>query len=239
MEGIGTLRDKEDDLFGTIFGEGDRGVVARAEQACNDIAAQIDSEFKKIGNKNPLYIDSIQFDVFGFSRGAAAARHFCNEVLKQNNIYTPLKLQEEKLPIKNSKLQKEAYLVVTDKTAVKMPETNNLKVLSSKEFTGGKLGEALKKNNNKYPKKNVSIEFLGLFETVISQMLEKEGVIDFAKNNPAFPTLLNINPILNIVGAVGLKKVGQLPKVNPDVSNPSIKKFFILWVQTNGERTLL
>jgi hypothetical protein len=36
---------------------------------------------QKKSNKK-IEITSIQFDVFGFSRGAAAARHFCNEVLQ-------------------------------------------------------------------------------------------------------------------------------------------------------------
>lgn len=226
IEGIGTLQDKEDDLLGSAFGEGDRGVVARAEQACEKIASQIKEAFDKIKNQKPLYIDSIQFDVFGFSRGAAAARHFCNEVLKQKNVFSSLKIKEEKLPVKDSKLKHDTYLIVTDKKAVKMPETNNLKVLSGREFTGGKLGEALKEKRLNYPKKDVTIEFLGLFETVISQMLEKEGVIDFARNNSIIPSLLNISPILKIAGAVGLKKVGQIPKVNPDVSHSNIKKVF-------------
>jgi hypothetical protein len=228
IEGIGTLKNEEDDALGTAFGEGNRGVVGRAEQACTDITIKILDEFDKIKskNKNPLYIDSIQFDVFGFSRGAAAARHFCNEVLQQINVFSSLKSKEEKLPVKNSKLKRDAYLIVADNTAVKMPDINNLKILSGKEFTGGKLGKALNEKQLNYPKKNVTVEFLGLFETVISQMLEKEGVIDFAKNNSLLPTLLNINPVLKLVGAIGLKKVGQIPKVNPDVSHPNIKKVF-------------
>ena len=228
IEGIGTLQDKEDDFFGSAFGEGARGVIARAEQACDKIVDEINKAFINIKsiNKNPLYIDSIQFDVFGFSRGAAAARHFCYEVLKQNNIYLPQKFKEEKLPIKNSKIKKDAYLIVTDKTAVRMPETNKLNIFSGKEFTGGKLGETLKKNSLNYPKKNVTIEFLGLFDTVISQMLEKEGVIDFANNNSLLPLLPNINPVLKLLGASGQKKVGQIPKVNADVSHPNIKKIF-------------
>jgi hypothetical protein len=226
VEGIGTLQDKEDDTLGSAFGEGDRGVVARAEQACEKIASQIKEAFDKIKNNKPLYIDSIQFDVFGFSRGAAAARHFCNEILKQKNAYSSVKITEDKKPVNNSKLKKDVYLIVKDEIKVKTTDTKNLKVLSGKEFTGGKLCEALKAKKINYPKTNVTIEFLGLFETVISQMLEKEGVIDFAKNNSLTPTLLNINPLLKFVGTIGLKKVGQIPKVNPDVSHPNIKKVF-------------
>ncbi|SEN01089.1 hypothetical protein SAMN05421856_11164 [Chryseobacterium taichungense] len=44
-------------------------------------------------------------------------------------------------------------------------------------FTGGSLGAFLKQRNINYPKFNVSIEFLGIFDTVISQILEKKELL--------------------------------------------------------------
>lgn len=254
MQGIGTLQDEDDDTLGTGFGEGDRGVIGRVEQACADIAKQIEEEFNNIKNKKvapfkvssgkiidaipnlekqfstntaikTLFIESIQFDVFGFSRGAAAARHFCNEVLKQKTIYNNVTLKQDKLPLKQDKVFKDYYLI--EKDALKSKK-NNLYMPSRVEFTGGKLGEELKAKKKNYPLKSVTVEFLGLFDTVIAQFLEKKGIIDFAKNNSLMPTLLNINPILQTVGVIGLKKIGQIPKVNPDVSHPNIKKVFQL-----------
>ena len=69
IQGIGTLRDEKDDMLGSGMGEGSRGVIARVEQACQQIADEIDTIFKNTKNQKPLEIISIQFDVFGFSRG--------------------------------------------------------------------------------------------------------------------------------------------------------------------------
>jgi Uncharacterized alpha/beta hydrolase domain (DUF2235) len=148
MQGIGTLKDKDDDTLGTAFGEGDRGVIGRVEQACADIATQINDAFINFKSKKPVYIDAIQFDVFGFSRGAAAARHFCNEVLKQNYIYKNATFKEEAKPLKKDKEKKDFYLVVKDATS--LDNSNKLYVFSKKEFTGGKLGEALKAKKINY-----------------------------------------------------------------------------------------
>jgi hypothetical protein len=94
VQGIGTLKDFEDDQEGTGFGEGDRGVIARVQKACIDITERIKIEFDDY--KNPLYIESLEFDVFGFSRGAAAARHFCNEVLKEKSVTKEIRIEKEK-----------------------------------------------------------------------------------------------------------------------------------------------
>jgi Uncharacterized alpha/beta hydrolase domain (DUF2235) len=234
MQGIGTLKEEEDDTLGTAFGEGDRGVIGRVEQACADIATQINDAFKKIKSKKLLYIDAIQFDVFGFSRGAAAARHFCNEVLKQNYIYKNATFKEEAIPLKKDKLKKDYYLVekkdynlvIKDKTS--LDNKNRLYVFSKKEFTGGKLGEELKAKKIKYPLDNVHIEFLGLFETVIAQFLEKKGAIDFAREiTLPINSLILLSPPLVYVDPL-VEKLGQIKKVNPDVSHPNIKKIFQL-----------
>jgi type VI secretion system secreted protein VgrG len=44
---------------------------------------KIIGQIRSLIDKNPnVLIEKIEFDIFGFSRGAAAARHFANEVLK-------------------------------------------------------------------------------------------------------------------------------------------------------------
>jgi hypothetical protein len=224
MQGIGTLRDFEDDTYGTGFGEGERGVIGRVQEACNDIAAAIDQAFIKLKQNKPLFIESIEFDVFGFSRGAAAARHFCNEVLKQEYA------------TKSPTIKKETRLIVKDNLKgkniqMRLDETLLNKVippyvLPKKLFSGGKLGEALKARKINYPATNVAVEFLGLFDTVIAQLLEKKGAINFARNNPYISLALPVSPVLQFIGAGVIDKVGQIKKVNPDVSNPNIKKVF-------------
>lgn len=79
IEGIGTTADGSDSLYAQATGRGETGVLARVEQSPEKIMEQIRSLIDS--NPNAL-IERIEFDIFGFSRGAAAARHFANEVLK-------------------------------------------------------------------------------------------------------------------------------------------------------------
>ncbi|MEX6667020.1 DUF2235 domain-containing protein [Pseudomonas sp. W2-17] len=80
VEGIGTRSGGKDaTLVGQGLGQGETGVVARARQVPNLVAKQLGL----LQQANPgVAIQSIEFDIFGFSRGAAAARHCANEVLK-------------------------------------------------------------------------------------------------------------------------------------------------------------
>lgn len=79
LEGIGTRSGKEDALFSQATGVGEHGVLARVKQS----PAGILTEIRLFARANPdREITSIEFDIFGFSRGAAAARHFANEVMK-------------------------------------------------------------------------------------------------------------------------------------------------------------
>jgi type VI secretion system secreted protein VgrG len=79
VDGIGTNSGGTDSLFSQATGLGETGVIARVEQSPALIVEQI----RRLNDRNPgVTIDRIEFDIFGFSRGAAAARHFANEVLK-------------------------------------------------------------------------------------------------------------------------------------------------------------
>ncbi|MCY1278088.1 PAAR motif protein [compost metagenome] len=79
VDGIGTYSGGEDSLYSQGLGTGATGVVARVMQS----PAQILERIRRLKSLNPgLLVTEIEFDIFGFSRGAAAARHFANEVLK-------------------------------------------------------------------------------------------------------------------------------------------------------------
>ena len=81
LEGIGTSSGEEDSVYGQATGMGDTGVVARVMQSPNTISLQLGL----FTESNPgVQVDALEFDIFGFSRGAAAARHFANEMLKAN-----------------------------------------------------------------------------------------------------------------------------------------------------------
>ncbi|RON09957.1 hypothetical protein BK659_08595 [Pseudomonas brassicacearum] len=79
LPGIGTSSGGKDVLHGLLTGRGETGVVARVEQA----PAAIEATLIDFVTANPgTSIRRIEFDIFGFSRGAAAARHCANELLK-------------------------------------------------------------------------------------------------------------------------------------------------------------
>ncbi|MGO4744350.1 T6SS phospholipase effector Tle1-like catalytic domain-containing protein [Serratia quinivorans] len=87
ISGIGTAAGESDSALGMGLGTSIldvfEGVVTKTDAAIKGITSAI-LEFMEF-NLNPNFcIAKIQFDVFGFSRGAAAARHFANRVMEQD-----------------------------------------------------------------------------------------------------------------------------------------------------------
>jgi hypothetical protein len=82
--GIGTRAGEKDSLVGFATGRGDTGVIAKVHRAFNLIIRQVQALIEAIQH---CQIDSITLDVFGFSRGAAAARHFANEVVSPRSVW--------------------------------------------------------------------------------------------------------------------------------------------------------
>ncbi|MBA1244510.1 PAAR domain-containing protein [Pseudomonas japonica] len=79
LEGIGTSSGQPDSLYGQGLGIGATGAAARVEQAPPLVVEKL----RQLRRNNPgLVVRRIEFDLFGFSRGAAAARHCANELLK-------------------------------------------------------------------------------------------------------------------------------------------------------------
>lgn len=79
LDGIGTNGGSKDATWSSGSGKGEAGVVARVNESPTALKRRLDL---LIANHPQLRIEKIEFDIFGFSRGAAAARHFANEVLK-------------------------------------------------------------------------------------------------------------------------------------------------------------
>jgi len=74
--GAGTNTGGEDSIIGMATGLGETGVPEQVKRLFANLAEELD-----------IYLEGsasyrITFDLFGFSRGAAAARHACNELLK-------------------------------------------------------------------------------------------------------------------------------------------------------------
>ncbi|WP_273828807.1 phospholipase effector Tle1 domain-containing protein [Pseudomonas sp. SBT1-2] len=79
VEGIGTQTGEKDSLIVSGTGRGNTGVTGRVRQSFEHIKVII----QNFQQENPdCEIASLIFDTFGFSRGAAAARHFANEVVR-------------------------------------------------------------------------------------------------------------------------------------------------------------
>lgn len=79
IEGIGTLAGHDDDMMdGTGLGRKEHGVPARVADACKQVADAL----KLVRGSTKKAIGTLTVDVFGFSRGAAAARHFIYEITK-------------------------------------------------------------------------------------------------------------------------------------------------------------
>ena len=83
VEGIGTENNKADSLMGMGLGNNDTGVIAKTDRAVQLIRETLFDFVREI-HSHQLTIKALQFDVFGFSRGAAAARHFANRVFQRN-----------------------------------------------------------------------------------------------------------------------------------------------------------
>lgn len=81
IEGIGTRQDQADSLFAMATGRGALGWDARIGQARDGICRAVEGWLTDWQTQHPHQpIDCLQFDLFGFSRGAACARHLANDL---------------------------------------------------------------------------------------------------------------------------------------------------------------
>ena len=150
VQGIGTKVDLdqngipteyyEDDILGSASGRGERGIIARVEQGIHDSVLQL----KRFLEQHNREIRILTIDVFGFSRGAAAARHYINEVLKPE-----IKANTQRML--NQQGQTEF--------APAQPKS-------------GLLGSEFNKQGLNIPAQ-IDIRFSGLFETVVSDSSER------------------------------------------------------------------
>jgi len=191
VEGIGTEKYKEDSVGGSSIGRGDTGVIAKVERGIKDLVKE---KIAALPKDKKIY--KIVFDVFGFSRGAAAARHFCNEVKKPAYYVTRTKRDPY------DKYDRNARILTDEKDLVK--------------HAGGILGTELKKIGLKPYEEtynNIEIRFLGLFDTVVSDLVVKENI--GYKLTPFFngiPIIAQeyLEDIKTNISGLGIKKVFQI-----------------------------
>ena len=138
VEGIGTLDGKGDFTSGFAFGTGKTGVRAKVKEGIKKIGKKLKGQVKD------KEIEELTFNVYGFSRGATAARNFVHEVTKEKG--------DEK-DEDNMQSVVSGLLIKPLKTKFNAPY--------------GWLGEQLKANGLKKVHA-VKINFAGLFDTVSS-----------------------------------------------------------------------
>ena len=188
VEGIGTEKYKEDSIGGSSMGRGDTGIIAKVERGIKDLVKE---KIATLPKDKKIY--KIVFDVFGFSRGAAAARHFCNEVKK--TAYYVTRTKQDPYDRKGRILTKEKDLV---------------------KHAGGILGAELKKIGLKPYEEtynNIEIRFLGLFDTVVSDLVVKENIgyklTQFFNGIPIIAQEY-LEDIKTNISGLGIKKVFQI-----------------------------
>ncbi|VXC38775.1 Type IV secretion protein Rhs [Pseudomonas sp. 8Z] len=97
VTGIGTTTGEKDTLMpGQALGRGATGVVAKVEESFVSLKEALD----RFVRENPeAALGTLELDIFGFSRGAAAARHFANQVCKRKQGPLAELLRPEKVKL--------------------------------------------------------------------------------------------------------------------------------------------
>ena len=157
IEGIGTENNEKDDSFkGPGFGVGDRGIMAKVTKGCQEAAKVVALKYK---GKN---IDILEVNVFGFSRGAAAARHFIN--VATTSIYEEgPSLINGKIAVHHRPYDEKSSLFLINKTP------DNISFI--KQY--GYFGACLIKENLQI--KKIEFNFAGLYDTVASYGVNHRG----------------------------------------------------------------
>lgn len=101
IEGIGTVKYGDDEMNGYAYGSKETGIKEKVKKGCEELAKKIKSK-TATGKKVNLTLD-----VFGFSRGSAAARNFVHEISKtqKNNVFGIFGIELNNLGVELSKIK--------------------------------------------------------------------------------------------------------------------------------------
>ncbi|MGK3225144.1 type VI secretion system tube protein TssD [Enterobacter soli] len=116
VEGIGTRAGEPDDPIGMGLGTAETGIIAKTDDAVKQLEAGIKKALSLLNGK--FVIDSLLFDIFGFSRGAAAARHFANRIqLKDSAIINAISASFGKISYRGTLAGNTRFLGIMDTVA--------------------------------------------------------------------------------------------------------------------------
>lgn len=136
-------------------------------------------------------IDELQIDVYGFSRGSAAARHFLNQI---NHSGTPAQREtREQQLLKNGS----AYTKI-NKEVIRIP-------------AGGSLGKKLADAGYQINDTNIHIRFVGLYDTVPSITSDSEiRLVKWGKNIAKTGVIVpNVSTPFAIIAGASLAWIGE------------------------------
>ncbi|MFB5744848.1 phospholipase effector Tle1 domain-containing protein [Cedecea sp. S5-13] len=127
IEGIGTEDGVGDSTYGMGTGRGDTGVIGKTDKAVVALATAIKDYLAKPSETDVGLIRALRFDIFGFSRGAAAARHFANRVFSQERaVIAALKLGLDGVEFSGTPGGKTRFLGIFDTVAAIGTPVNGL-----------------------------------------------------------------------------------------------------------------
>lgn len=153
IEGIGTEDLKSDDVFPDVaFGMGSKGVVAKVTKGCIEGAKAVGSKFKELNKEINLTVN-----VFGFSRGATAARHFIYVATSPAEIFN----------------SGSGFFALTPYDAPSLKNSVFMKEKSPLTDSFGFLGACLIAQNLKIA--SIQFKFAGLYDTVAAYGLNHRG----------------------------------------------------------------
>ena len=199
IEGIGTKRGMPDDMIGSGMGRLERGILGKVGDAYQEVIKEFKKDKIPSGKKkNHLgktvpHIDELVIDIFGFSRGAAAARHFANIV---NTAFEPER--------------EERYWSISQKDFA----YRKIK----RQPPGGSFGKALEKAGFPLGDTVIKIRFIGLFDTVAAVTSDTEIAPTIIGAMDGF-SIGNI-PGAIIGGIIGTR---NLPKAAQNCDNGNIR----------------
>lgn len=159
IEGIGTENELSDSLKGYAFGSGVTGIRGKVRKGCEKIVSDILTPVLK-KSKN-VKLRTVTIDVFGFSRGSAAARNFVYEI---------------------GKPEYKSQVTVQPKTGeITKRDSDDYETGLYTMPAGGHLGLKLSEAGFALKPTQIRVRFLGIFDTVSS----------YAKNISLMPNFSN------------------------------------------------
>ncbi len=202
VEGIGTTTSEgdqgitygDDNKIGGGLGAGSTGIPEKVKKGCEELAKKINFISKKKD------IKSLKLDVFGFSRGAAAARHFLYEISKDK-----------------VEAHTESFVSTGGVQTINIPE----------QPARGALGKALIEQSLIF-EGEIHIQFAGLFDTVPSYLALRDGGtqllhLDAVKRADDVLHLTAMDErranfgLADVISSKGVKYEKALPGVHSDI----------------------